>query len=262
MMSTVETASVFKPLQPPSFRQTLANSPSSASYILPTMPGKHVRFSRVATVHSPPTPSLSFSNVSSASSAAPLTPPSYIGSLPGPSPYVVSFPTGSQTTSMKPVRIHALLQSSSSPALDFDLTLPPSTITSRHQGISLRALSEPATNPPVSVITIIVPHLPWSITVRPSHGTHVTVSDVLEEIYRKLRTNISSQEFHALPSEKDRQRVTAAYEQRYRRIRSSREYEDEKRRGVRRVDFLMRHTRFMGLSSTSRGPDVWVLNTA
>jgi len=212
------------------------------------------------TVHSPPTPALSFSSFSPASSAAPLTPLSYSSALPGPSPYVVSFPTNSQATYMTPVRMHALLQSSSSPALNFDVTQPPSTITSHHKGISLRALSEPATKPPLTAITIVVPHLPWSITVHPSHGTYVTVTDVLEGIYRKLRTNISAQEFHALPSEKDMRRVTVAYEQRYRRVRGSREYEDEKRSGVRRVDFLMGHTRFMGLSSTSSGPDVWFLN--
>ncbi|KAG5633472.1 hypothetical protein DXG03_007308, partial [Asterophora parasitica] len=149
------------------------------------MPGKHVRFSSVATVHSPPTPALSFSTFSPASSSsAPLTPPSY--SLPGPSPYMV--PPRSQAQRMASVRIHAFLQSSSSPALNFDLTLPPSTITFHHKGISLREFSEPATSPPLPVLTIIIPHLPWTATVRPSHrdGAFVTVSDVLEEIYRKL----------------------------------------------------------------------------
>ncbi|GLB42507.1 hypothetical protein LshimejAT787_1105220 [Lyophyllum shimeji] len=213
------------------------------------------------TVHAPPTPPLSTASFSPASSAAPLTPPSYSSTLPGPSPYIISFPTNAPTTYATPVRMHVLLQASGSPALTFDLTQHPSTITSHHKGISLRALSEPATKPPLSVITIVVAHLPWSIIVHPSNGTYVTIADVLEGLYRKLRTNISAQEFHALPTEKDMRRVTAAYEQRYRRLRGSRECEDEKRRGVRRVDFLMGHTRFMGLSSTSSGRDVWFLNT-
>ncbi|KAF8069275.1 hypothetical protein FPV67DRAFT_1116715 [Lyophyllum atratum] len=226
------------------------------------MPGKHVRFSKKNVLHSPPTPALSFSSFSPASSGAPLTPPSYSGGLPGPSPYVVSFPKSGQASYMSTVRMHALLQSSSSPALNFDLTQHPSTITSHHQGISQRALSEPATKPPLASLTLLIPHLPWTVTVHASYGPYVTVTDVLEGIYRKLRANISSHEFNSLPSEKDRRRVTSAYEQRYRRIRGSRDYEDEKRQGVRRVDFLMGHTRFMGLSSSSSGPEVWILNTA
>ncbi|RDB26939.1 hypothetical protein Hypma_005123 [Hypsizygus marmoreus] len=225
------------------------------------MPGKHVRFSRTLMVHSPPTPALSLSSLSPASSAAPLTPPSYSNGLPGPSPYVVSFPEQRKPLHSNAARLHSLLQSSHSPTLTYDLTLPPSTISSQHRGISQRVLTEPATKPPLPVVLIIVPHLPWTITVAASYGAYVTVLDVLDGIYRSLRSNVTSQEFHALPSEKEMRRVSAAYEHRYRRIRGSREYEDEKRRGVRRVDFLMGCTRFMGLSTTSRGPDVWVLNT-
>ncbi|KAG5639055.1 hypothetical protein H0H81_007313 [Sphagnurus paluster] len=224
------------------------------------MPGKHVRFAPTTKVQSLGTPALSASSLSPASSSAPLTPPTYAGALPGPSPYVVSFPTTRPPEVVAPVRLHALLQASSSPALNFDLTLPPSTITSHHQGIPQRVLAEPATKPALPSLTIVVPYLPWTITVRPSRGTFVTVIDVLETVYNKLRTNVSAQEYHALPSEKDKRRVTSAYEQRYRRIRSSREYEDEKRRGVRRVDFLMGYTRFMGISL--RGPDVGVLTTS
>lgn len=232
------------------------------------MPGKHVRFSRTTTVHSPPTPetpALSLGSLSPASSRGPITPPSFSGNLPGPTPYIVSY--GKQLPLPAPpfrgpVRLHTLLQFTHAPAINFDLTQPPSTITTHHRGISQRVLSEPATNPPLPTMTIVSPHLPWVITVRASHGSFVTVYDVFDVVYHTLRTNITPNEYHSLPSQKDMRRVNSAYEQRYRRIRSSREYQDEKSRGVRRVDFLMDRTRFMGLSSTSRGADTWILNVS
>lgn len=106
------------------------------------------------------------------------------------------------------------------------------------------------------------PHLPWIIKVSASREGFVAVGDVLETIYSALRVNVTSKEFHSLPSEKDERRVTAAYEQRYRRVRSSKEYDAEKRGGVKRIDFLMGHTAFTGLTPTTRGPDVWALNTS
>ncbi|KAG6914794.1 hypothetical protein DXG01_015253 [Tephrocybe rancida] len=227
------------------------------------MPGKHVRFAHTNVVHSPATPALSFSSFSPASSSsAPLTPLSYPMILPGPSPYARAF---SQPKIVKSARVHALLQSSGPPLLNFDLRQPPSTITSHHKGISLRAFAEPATQPPLPSLVIIAPHLPWRLTVYPSHarthGAYVTVEDVFRELYDMLRTNISAQEYHSLPSEVEKRKITAAYEQRYRCICGSREYEDEKRRGVRRVDFLMGQTRFMGLSPSESSPDVWLLHS-
>ena len=50
-------------------------------------------------------------------------------------------------------------------------------------------------------------------------------------------------------------------EQRYRRHRSSQAYDLEKRGGMKRVDFLMGKTKFLGLAMTSHGSDVWRLST-
>ncbi|KAG1794303.1 uncharacterized protein BJ212DRAFT_1530893, partial [Suillus subaureus] len=44
------------------------------------------------------------------------------------------------------------------------------------------------------------------------------------------------------------------------RASSAEAYAEEQRKGLKRVDFLMGCTTFMGLSSTKLGPDVWVLN--
>jgi len=232
------------------------------------MPGKakRVRFSRTTTVHAPPTPptpALSLGSLSPLSSSGPLTPPSFAMGLPGPTPYGVPYGVGTQPKAVpRSVRLHALLQFSNSPILNWDVTLHPSAISTHHSGLARHTLLEAATNPPIGTITLRSPHMPWTIRVSGSRDSFVTVGDVLDAIYRTLRVNITPQEFHSLPSPKDARRVTAAYEKRYRRIDSSREYESEKRGGVKRVDFLMGHTIFTGLSPTTRGPDIWALNTS
>jgi len=231
------------------------------------MPGKHVRFSRTTTVHAPltpPTPALSLNSRSPRSSSGPLTPPSYSMGLPGPTPYMVPYSVKipSSVPRTQAVRLHTLLQFSHSPLLHWDLTFHPSTISTHHRGLSRHALAEPATSPPLGRLSLRSPHLPWIIKVSPSHGGFVTVGDVLETIYSTLRVNVTSKEFHSLPSQRDERRVTAAYEQRYRRLHSSKEHDSEKRGGVKRIDFLMGHTAFTGLSPTTRSPDAWALNTS
>ena len=113
-------------------------------------------------------------------------------------------------------------------------------------------------------------HLPG-----PEMTRYITVRDVLTEIYYALRAPISHSEYAQLSYERDRERAGRAYKRRYRRVLSSsagphhedssddsrreREYEDEKKAGLRRVDFLMEKTRFGGLSR-GRGPGEWVLH--
>ena len=85
------------------------------------------------------------------------------------------------------------------------------------------------------------------------------MEDVLSSLYRSLRTNITPSEFNTLQSPTDRLRATRAYEQRYRRQRSVRVYEEEKRGGMKRIDFLMGHTQLLGISNESRRPEEWRL---
>ncbi|KAF8959347.1 hypothetical protein BDZ97DRAFT_1667301 [Flammula alnicola] len=136
----------------------------------------------------------------------------------------------------------------------------PSTITRNHHSISSRAFPEPATNPPMPFITITASSLPWTIKVYASNRAFVTFEDVVDSVYRTLRTNITQSEFNSFPSASDQRRASRAYEQRYRRQRNGRLYEEEKRSGMKRVDFLMGHTRFLGISSSGRRPDEWHLN--
>lgn len=193
---------------------------------------------------------------------APITPPSTGYGLPGPSPYVLSYAPKNPTTSVPYaglVYAHPLLETSS---VTYDLIEHPSTMTHNNYSLSTRTFREPATTPPIYFLTITSIHLPWVIKVYASNALYVTLEDVFISIYRNLRTNITGAEFHLFSKQDDQRRATRAYEKRYRRLRNTRAYEEEKRGGMKRVDFLMGHTKFLGLSNTSRHPDEWQLRIA
>ncbi|KAJ6566745.1 hypothetical protein B0H19DRAFT_1138511 [Mycena capillaripes] len=209
------------------------------------MPGKHVRF-------------LTSASSSANSSSGPFTPPSLpYASLPGPTPYA---PRRAYTVSSAAnARAHNLVALADSPLLNYDVSIHPSAITTHFSGISSAGFLEPAVYPPQLAISIVTPHLPWAISVAASNGRYVTVSDALNAIYRSLRTNITPAEFHSLGTEKLKRRATEAYTQRYMHLRGHRGYAEEKKQGIKRVDFLMGCTKFRGLSATST-PDVWRLH--
>ena len=242
---------------------------------------KRVRFATQEIVY-PPKRSLSAIAISysSPSSSSPystsstLSPyPSRIDGLPGPTPYVfVSSPRPKLPVSPAGQHgCHPLLKPS---ALMYDLRDRVSTATSthNHHSLSIETLHESAFLPPRSYITIISSYLPWTIKVYASNGSYITLQDILSTIYSELRTNITPTEFQLLPSQHHRNRATRAYEHRYRRLRrplalpSEREYhhtkasELEKRAGMKRVDFLMSHTKFFGIV-WQRGNE-WKLNVA
>jgi hypothetical protein len=200
-------------------------------------------------------------------SSLPIPPPPITSSsigygLPGPSPYGMPYPPPqTATTSSRyaaPVRVHPLLDAS---AVTYDLMDHPSTTTRNKYSLTVRTLREPATTPPLPFLTIISMHLPWIIKVYSSNGQFVTLEDVLDSIYRSLRRNITHAEFNMFPTQENQRRASRAYEKRYRRLRNTRAYEEEKRSGMKRVDFLMGHTKFLGISSGSR-PDEWQLRVA
>ena len=71
--------------------------------------------------------------------------------------------------------------------------------------------------------------------------------DILSSIYRSLHTNLTPSEFNTFQTPTDQRCATRAYEHRYRWQRSFRVYEEEKRGGMKRVNFLMEHTQFFGI---------------
>ena len=221
---------------------------------------KKVRFAYKNTFHSPPplqTPTLSFSSSTIPSSSGMITPPSATRPIPYVPSYTPPKPSMPSSRYLGPVRPHSYLDTS---GVTWDLRDHQSAASRNHHSISSRALCEPATNPPLPFITISSSHRPWFVKVYASNNSFVTVEDVLSSIYRSLRTNITPSEFNTFQSPTDQRRATRAYEQRYRRQRSVRVYEEEKRGGMKRVDFLMGHTQFLGISNESRRPEEWRLH--
>ncbi|KAK0220616.1 hypothetical protein IW262DRAFT_1272420 [Armillaria fumosa] len=220
------------------------------------MPVKQVRFALDQTykVPSTPSPAKTSSTLPSSRGSSSRHGPR----LPGPTPYALPRPKARVLP-----QVHSLLTVAKPPAINYDLVNHPSTVTTSYSTLSSRpnSLSEPAISPPVSHLTLTSPHLPWRISVRPLlNGTYVTVSDVLFAMYNGLRENISPAEFYGLPSKTEVRRVTEAYEQRYKRIKSRSGSYEEKKAGVKRIDFFMGRTRFAGLSPSTKGHDVWVMN--
>lgn len=202
-------------------------------------------------------PPLSRSLSTAPSSSAPVI--AYPYGIPlAPSSSRQSVPAVYASRHMGMVRVHPYL------AIDgivWNLMDHPSMIIRKGHHLSSKALSEPAFEPILPFVSIVSSHLPWSFKVHASNGRYVSLEDVLFTIYRALRVNIIKPEFNSLASE-ERRKASNAYQTRYRRLRRSTEYEEEKRNGMKRVDFLLGHTRFWGLVNNGRRPDEWHLKVS
>ncbi|KAG0695056.1 hypothetical protein DFH29DRAFT_957057 [Suillus ampliporus] len=216
-----------------------------------TMPGKHVRFNEENILYSPApssTPSPSLSESSLPSSSGPNTPPQR-----------------ELLMNLGPVAIHPIL--AYHPyifPINYDVSYTPNTAAANIKAspfvLDSYCLSQPATNPPIPVLSLQNDLLPWRCEIRASTRPFVTIEDVLSQLYRFLRVPGTREEFKAAPSQHVRDAIAGAYHNRCMRATSAEEYAEEQRKGLKRVDFLTGRTTFMGLSSTKLGPDAWVLN--
>ncbi|KAJ3569807.1 hypothetical protein NP233_g4805 [Leucocoprinus birnbaumii] len=243
------------------------------------MPGKHVRFSRNNTVHPisssllPPPPPLTHDSHSPASTNSLLTPPDYSTPLPSSSSHkqhlMPPLQRSHSTYHSSSLRLHPLLEDTSSPELIYDVRLPPTQVGSKRRVITPEEFSDPATSPRTSSMTIFHKYLPWSIQVEPSgysrsRGMHfVTVWDVLNAIHSSLRATISQRDYESLgKGSKHQSRVTKAYERRYGlQQRGSSSYQAEKMGGLRRVDYLVGFVKFMGLTPYKVEKGEYMLHT-
>ncbi|KAF9479666.1 hypothetical protein BDN70DRAFT_993307 [Pholiota conissans] len=144
--------------------------------------------------------------------------------------------------------------------ISWDLMDHPTKISRNSFWLSSRSpvWQDPATEPSRDCIYISVACLPWDVEVHASSFPFVTFYDVVNTVYRFLRKNTTERNFYALDPEK-RKLATRAYQYRYRRHRSRSLYESEKEGGMKRVDFLLGHTRFGGLINKSRHSEHWEL---
>jgi len=134
--------------------------------------------------------------------------------------------------------------------LIWDLRDPPSTAAQlvssslKHRCLTGFKLlqSQYATTPPVTALRVTCDILPWHISARNKQG--VTVRDVLEAIHNIARTPLTVAEWDGL-SQKQQERIKREFDVRWRGASSP---EKERKGGVRRVDHLLKCTRFAGLS--------------
>lgn len=90
----------------------------------------------------------------------------------------------------------------------------------------------------------------------------MTVLDLLNAIHLSLRVHVSREEYeHYSGSDRTRRRILAAFEQRCQTRSSTHSYEKEKITGIRRIDFLQKRTRLIGLAPTEV-PDKWLYYVA
>lgn len=208
---------------------------------------KQVRFAyNLHTFHSPSAPTLPLAPPHS----SPTTSSSTSHSLPRP-PYNTPYYSPSIP------RPHSLLEAA---AVSWDLMGHSPFVTRNNALLSDRVLKEQATNPPLPYISIASEYLPWIIEVYASNGSYVTLRDVFNSIHQSLRINVTNAEFNSFPQQRDQLWATRAYQQRYRQFRNTFGHDEEKRGGMKRIDYLMGRTKFNGLSNSGHHPDQWQLN--
>jgi hypothetical protein len=177
-----------------------------------------------------------------------------LGISPSPRQEHVPFPNGAQ--------IHSLLAFTpfAPPNVQYDVSHPLHTINWQFTPWFLN----PATYPPLPALTVFCRHIAWPIAIFPSQPTgYVSVIDVFTSVYTSLRLAVRRAEYDTLPSSDMRQKVDYAYLARCRLLSDENDRKLEALQGVKRVDFLLGKTRFLGLSGPVDGADqIWELNVS
>jgi hypothetical protein len=252
---------------------------------------KHVRFAVSHVYHSaPPTPSPAFSDLSLPDTDAPLTPPTFMTPLE-------PIPEAETEVKTSAMRIHGTIAyiPGGNPILSWDVACPPTmAVPVPGRGVPSpshfrAALGEAATNPPLPGMTLVSDFLPYRVTIAPGVGNGATSSpwtpatvplpipgmpaspstqtvcvyDILVGLYKCLRTPLTPAEFDALaPTLKAS--LSAAYHARVARVADPVKRDEERRKGLKRVDYLLAagKTHFVGLGATKQNNRVWILNLA
>ncbi|KAI0072135.1 hypothetical protein K474DRAFT_1605722 [Panus rudis PR-1116 ss-1] len=108
-----------------------------------------------------------------------------------------------------------------------------------------------ACEPPLRFIQLSSPYYPWTIECTSTNPVGVTLYELFGAIWENMQTPIGSADYwNCEMNEVTRERVAVAY-----RVRCA-DDEDEVRRGVRRVDFLMDRVWLVGFGR-GRDANVW-----
>lgn len=116
-------------------------------------------------------------------------------------------------------------------------------------------LMEDATRPSLNILTITCGVFPadWPIIIK--QKLDISVSDVLRAIYAAVHRRISHEEWNEL-SPKEQVKITATFEERCNKSADPKATRDN---GVLRIDCLLQHTSFAGLSVSPDEEDTCIL---
>ncbi len=146
------------------------------------------------------------------------------------------------------------------PEIHWDIRASPSHARSAADGHHLpsalrRAFATRPALPALYITCGLFPSADWGVVVQNPSG--VTVDDVLTQLYQTMRKRISGKEWARLG--KQQQAVVAdAF---HRRTRASPDPNYEHTQGVRRIDWLISSTQFVGLTPSTEAPLTWTLTT-
>ncbi|KAH9931035.1 hypothetical protein B0H21DRAFT_97880 [Amylocystis lapponica] len=217
----------------------------------------------------PPTPPASRASGSSWGSPPLIPHTPFIRPIPLPeSPRTPFKPMSSpRTSTTTAIHIHPFLSTSPDgrcAKLWWDLKQPMETARlfgedAKWHPLSRAQLSAAATHPPRSELTLRVPGYPWAVTVSPRAPTAcVTVLDVLYHIHRNLHKGVRVDEGRT-GTRALRASVRRAYTARVDAVVDAKAREAEKRKGMRRIDYLLGKDVFDGLRLERGEGEAWTL---
>lgn len=128
--------------------------------------------------------------------------------------------------------------------------------TKHDQPLTSTDLAQPATQPPLESLEITCGFFPgnWPITIRRPRG--ITVGDVLEAIHTAIIRRISHAEWEAF-SERQREGIKIVFNNRW---QAAADPDVCRQNGVLRMDCLLQHTLFGGLSVSLETEDSCILS--
>jgi hypothetical protein len=123
----------------------------------------------------------------------------------------------------------------------------------RSEALSASMLAKTATFPELPSLTLIS-SLPWAITVHAS-GNCVIVGDIVQAICRALAIRITEDQIEEWMEQRGDECAKTGNGLGGRGLKRKRVYSE-----MTRLDLLEGRTRFAGLSESTMGCDIWVLN--
>ncbi len=146
------------------------------------------------------------------------------------------------------------------PEITWDMRFSPqhSLLRATYTSLPDHVLRAHATSPPVAFFRItcgLFGSNTWNVDIRNSRG--VTVRDVLAELYKSLRNRVEWAEWDSRSHSQQAYMADAFHK----RTRLSADSTRERLKGVRRIDWLLHNTVFVGLQRSYEDPYTWSLVT-